>query len=76
MLTDEERLVVDILVGCGTVANLDDDPIHAVDQKMRWNSANTRTFVANLVSRKIIKPVYIARDGPNYNPGSYWEEVK
>jgi len=76
MLTKDERRVVDILVGCGVVANLDTQPIQAVAEGMQWGTSKAEEFVYDLFARKIVKREDLGRVGSEYNPRWRWVEVK
>jgi hypothetical protein len=74
--SETERKVIDILVNHERTPSGYTAPIHAVDRAMGWATADTMKFVRDLVDRKLIQLVGIARDGPTYNPkSSYWKEV-
>ena len=70
-----ERRVIDILVNHEPTSTGYAAPIHAVDRGMGWATADTMKFVRDLMDRKLIQLVLMARDGPIYDPKSYWKEV-
>lgn len=77
-MTDQEREVIDILVGCGVVHDCYNKPIHEVSRKMGWTPDDARLFVKDLVARKLVRSVAggghsrVAAPPPN----SHWEEIK
>lgn len=73
-MTETERKVIDILVKHETTGDGYAAPIHAVDRAMGWATAITMKFVRDLMDRKLIQLVPIVRDGPIYDPKSYWKE--
>lgn len=75
-LTETERKIIDILVGCGVTRDAWLEPIYAVDRAMRWPTDETTKFVHGLMDRKLIRYVPIVRDGPLYNPKSCWQEIQ
>ena len=50
-MTDDERKVIDILTGFGETTDCWDDPIHAVDQALNWETPKTRQVVKHLVNK-------------------------
>jgi hypothetical protein len=76
-MTGDERRVIDILVGCGTVKNVWDEPIHKVEREMHWDNKQTTDFVKNLVSRGLIHHEWSVVDKLQFDPpGECWKEGK
>ena len=76
-MTDVERKVIDILVGCDTVRDCYNEPIHEVGKQMGWKQDDARLFVKDLVSRKLVRSVAGAGHGRVAAPPSCrWEEIQ
>lgn len=76
-MTDLERKVIDILVGCGVVHDCFNRPIHEVGNKMGWPQGDARLFVKDLVARKLARSVAGVGHGRIAAPPScHWEEIK
>lgn len=77
-MTDIEREVIDILVGCGVVHDCYNKPIREVSRKMSWTPDDARLFVKDLVARKLVR----FRAGGEHSrvaaaqPNCHWEEIK
>jgi hypothetical protein len=78
VLTEKERRVADILVGCGVVADLDAEPIPRGGQrnKMAYEIYPGIRRRSRCTENRETGFYCSVRDGPQYNPGAQWEEVK
>jgi len=54
-ITDDEKRVIEILVGFGPTADAYTAPLHAVSKAMPWESAKTNKVVEGLVNRGLIR---------------------
>lgn len=73
-ISETERKVIDILTQHPVTTDANVAPIYAVDRAMGWGTVETRHFVDGLVRRGLIHYVPVVRDGPKYDPKSYWKE--
>jgi hypothetical protein len=66
-ITDDEKQVIEILIGFGPTADAYTAPLHAVSKAMKWESAETSKVVEDLVSRGLIQKALGKFKG--YQPG-------
>jgi predicted transcriptional regulator len=53
-ITEEEQQVIEVLVNHAKTANAYRDPIFAVDEMMKWDTATTLEVVKDLEARNVI----------------------
>jgi hypothetical protein len=73
-MTETERKVIEILTKHEVTSDAYRTPIHAVDRAMGWATADTLKFVREMMDRNLVQMVPLVRDGPVWNPKSYWKE--
>jgi hypothetical protein len=74
IITESERMFIEILTQHEVTTSAYDGPLRAVDGRMDWVSGDTRRFVDDLRNRELLQLVPIMYYGSVYDPKSYWRK--